>query len=110
MLRQRLAAVQGLVDLQVEKQVLIPQLEVRVDYRRAALYGVQPQAFIDQISRLSNGRVTSRLIDGYRRFDVVIRLPDRLRTTQHLRDLLVETSYRTMFVLQFTGILMSVLM
>jgi len=90
-LRQRLAAVPGLVDLQVEKQVLIPQLEVRVDYRRAALYGVQPQAFIDQISRLSNGRVTSKLIDGYRRFDVVIRLPDRLRTTQHLRDLLVET-------------------
>ena len=90
-LRQRLASIPGLVDLQVEKQVLIPQLEIRVDYRRAGLYGVQPAAFIDQISRLSNGRVVSRVIDGYRRFDVTLRLPDRLRTTQRLGDLLIET-------------------
>ena len=69
----------------------IPQLEIRVDYGRAALYGVQPAAVIDQLSRLSNGRVISRVIDGYRRFDVVMRLPDRLRTTQGLGDLLIET-------------------
>ena len=90
-LRQRLAKIAGLVDLQVEKQVRIPQLEIRVDYRRAGLYGVQPAAVVDQISRLSNGRVISRVVDGYRRFDVTMRLPDRLRTTQKLGDLLIET-------------------
>jgi HME family heavy-metal exporter len=90
-LRQRLATIPGLVDLQVEKQVRIPQLEIRVDYRRAGLYGVQPAAVVDQISRLSNGRVISRVVDGYRRFDVTMRLPDRLRTTQKLGDLLIET-------------------
>ena len=90
-LRQKLAAIPGLVDLQVEKQVRIPQLEIRVDYARAALYGVQPAAVVDQISRLSNGRVVSRVVDGYRRFDVVMRLPERLRTTQRLGDLLIET-------------------
>lgn len=88
-LRQRLALIPGLTDLQVEKQVLIPQLEIRVDYRRAGLDGVQPAAVIDQISRLSNGRVISRVVDGYRRFDVTMRLPDRLRTTQKLGDLLI---------------------
>jgi HME family heavy-metal exporter len=90
-LRQQLAAIPGLVDLQVEKQVRIPQLEIRVDYRRAGLYGVQPAAVVDQISRLSNGRVISRVVDGYRRFDITMRLPDRLRTTQKLADLLIET-------------------
>ncbi|HEY1364490.1 MAG TPA: efflux RND transporter permease subunit [Xanthobacteraceae bacterium] len=90
-LRQGLAGVPGVVDLQVEKQVLIPQLEIRVDYRRAGLYGVQPAAVVDQISRLSNGRIISRVVDGYRRFDVTMRLPDRLRTTQKLGDLLIET-------------------
>ena len=90
-LRDRLAGIPGLADLQVEKQVLIPQLEIRVDYRRAALYGVQPAAVVDQISRLSNGRVISRVVDGYRRFDVTMRLPERLRTTQKLGDLLIET-------------------
>ena len=90
-LRARLAAIPGLTDLQIEKQVRIPQLEIRVDYGRAALYGVQPAAVVDQISRLSNGRVVSRVVDGYRRFDVVMRLPESLRTTQGLGDLLIET-------------------
>ncbi|MGV3632749.1 MAG: efflux RND transporter permease subunit [Pseudorhodoplanes sp.] len=90
-LRGKLAAIPGLADVQVEKQARIPQLEIRVDYGRAALYGVQPAAVIEQLSRLSNGRVVSRVIDGYRRFDVVMRLPESLRTTQGLSDLLIET-------------------
>ncbi|MES2753023.1 MAG: efflux RND transporter permease subunit [Pseudomonadota bacterium] len=89
--RGKLASIPGLTDLQVEKQVLIPQLEIRVDYSRAALYGVQPAVVVEQLSRLSNGRVVSRVVDGYRRFDVTMRLPDRLRTTQTLGDLLIET-------------------
>ena len=90
-LRRRFEKIPGLADLQVEKQVLIPQLEIRVDYARAALYGVQPAALIEQLSRLSNGQVVSRVVDGTRRFDVVMRLPDSLRTTQRLGDLLIET-------------------
>ena len=90
-LREMLAAIPGIVDLQVEKQVRIPQLEIRVDYTRAALYGVQPAAVVDQLSRLSNGRVVSRVVDGYRRFDVTMRLPNHLRTTERLGDLLIET-------------------
>ena len=90
-LRRRMAEIPGLADLQVEKQVLIPQLEIRVDYARAALYGVQPAALVEQLSRLSNGQVVSRVVDGYRRFDVVMRLSDTMRTTQRLGDLLIET-------------------
>jgi CzcA family heavy metal efflux pump len=89
--RDKLAAVQGVVDLQVEKQVRIPQLEITVDYERAALFGLQPAAITEALERLSNGRVVSRLVDGNRRFDVVMRLPDRMRTTQSLADMLIET-------------------
>ncbi|KQU00805.1 multidrug transporter AcrB [Methylobacterium sp. Leaf469] len=90
-LRRRMSGMPGIADLQVEKQVLIPQLEIRVDYARAALYGVQPAALVEQLSRLSNGQVVSRVVDGYRRFDVVMRLSDTQRTTQRLGDLLIET-------------------
>ena len=90
-LRARLSGVRGLADIQVEKQVLIPQIEIRVDYRRAALYGVQPGALVERLSRLSSGRVVSRVVDGYRSFDVVMRLPDHHRTPQRLGDLLIET-------------------
>ena len=90
-LRLRLSKIEGIQDLQVEKQVRIPQLEIRVDYTRAALYGVQPGAVTDQLSRLSSGRVISRVVDGYKRYDVVMRLPDQLRTTEKLGDLLIKT-------------------
>jgi len=90
-LRQRLSAIPGLVDLQVEKQVRIPQLEIRVDHSRAALFGVPPAAVTEQLERLSNGRIVSRLVDGNRRFDVVVRLPEGMRTTEGLAGLLIET-------------------
>ncbi len=89
--REKLSAIPGLTDLQVERQVRVPQLEIRVDYGRAALYGVQPAAVVDQLSRLSNGRVVARVVDGLRRFDVVMRLPDSMRTTDGLGGLLIET-------------------
>jgi HME family heavy-metal exporter len=92
-LRQRLAGIPGLADLQVEKQVRIPQLEIIVDHTRAALFGLQPQTIVEHLERLSNGRVVSRLVDGTRRFDVVLRLDDARRTTQGLGDLLLETPY-----------------
>ena len=77
--REKLAGVPGIVDLQVERQVRIPQLDVIVDYRRAALYGLTPAAVTEQLERLSNGRIVSRLVDGNRRFDVVLRLQQERR-------------------------------
>ncbi len=89
--RGKLADIPGIVDLQVEKQVRIPHLEVIVDYRRAALYGIQPAAVTEQLERLSNGTIVSRIIDGNKRFDVVLRLEDVTRSTKGLSDLLIET-------------------
>jgi HME family heavy-metal exporter len=91
--KARIARIEGVADLQVEKQARVPQLEIVVDYTRAALYGLQPQAITEQLERLSNGRVVSRLFDGVRRFDVVLRLSDSQRTTTGLGDLLIETPY-----------------
>ena len=90
-LRAKLTKVPGLVDLQLEKQVLIPQLEIRVDLDRAALFGVTSAAITEALESLSNGRTVSTIIDGARRFDVVLRLSESDRTTSGLSDLLIET-------------------
>ena len=90
-LRVRMAGIPGLVDLQVERQVRVPQLQVRLDYDRAALYGVTPAALADTLEKLSNGKVVSQVVDGQKRFDVVLRLSDAGRTTEALAGLLVET-------------------
>jgi HME family heavy-metal exporter len=90
-MRQRIAKIPGVADLQIERQVRIPQLDIVVDYQKAALYGVQPAAVTEQLERLSNGRLVSRLADGNRRFDVIVRLEDAKRTIEALSDLLIET-------------------
>ena len=90
-MRSRLVKIPGLVDLQVERQVRIPQIEVTVDYARAALHGLQPAAITDELQRLSNGKLVSRITDGGRRFDVVLRLDDRQRGTVALGDHLIQS-------------------
>jgi heavy-metal exporter, HME family len=90
--RQRFAAIPGIVDLQVEKQVLIPQVRVQVDHAKAALYGLTPAAITQALDGLANGRRVSQIVDGNRRFDVVVRLSDQDRSTTGLRDLLIPTT------------------
>lgn len=91
MARQQLATISGVVDLQVEKQLLLPQLRVQVDYERAALYGLTPAIVTQALEALSNGRRVSQIVEGNRRFDVVVRLSDQDRSTTGLRDLLIAT-------------------
>ncbi|BAU91360.1 heavy metal efflux pump CzcA [Methylorubrum populi] len=90
-LRDRLAKIPGMADLQVEKQVRIPQLRVDVDHERAALYGLTPAGVTDALATLSNGRTVSQIVEGNRRFDVVIRLGDEDRSTTGLSDLLIAS-------------------
>jgi len=91
-LRDRLSSVQGLADLQVEKQIRIPQLRIEADHERAALYGITPAALTRALEGMSNGRTVSQVVtEGNRRFDVVIRLSDTDRSTTGLGDLLIAT-------------------
>jgi len=90
-LRARFARLPGLVDVLVEQQVRIPQLRITPDYDRAALYGIPPAAVVQALETLSNGRVVSQIVEGNRRFDVVMRLADLDRSTEGLAALLVPT-------------------
>ncbi len=90
-MQARLAAIPGVVDLQLEKQVRIPQLQVRVDYDKTQQYGATPASINTALETLANGETLTQVIDGNRRADVVIRLRDSDRTAGGLRNLLVET-------------------
>jgi HME family heavy-metal exporter len=90
-LRGRFAAIPGAVDLLVEQQVRIPQLRVTPDHARAALYGLSPSSIVQALEAMSNGRVVSQIVEGSQRFDVVLRLADRDRSTQGLGELLLPT-------------------
>ena len=90
-LQTRLNKINGLVDLQLEKQVRIPQLQVRVDYQKVQQYGATPASINQALATLANGTTVAQVLDNNRRADVVIRLQDSDRTAEGLRNLLVET-------------------
>ena len=90
-LESRLRGIAGIVDLQTEKQVRIPELQVRIDYEKAKRYGLNPSTVTDSLETLSNGRVVSQIVDQQKRFDVVVRLSDADRTTRALGEMLIES-------------------
>ncbi|QRQ84760.1 efflux RND transporter permease subunit [Cupriavidus oxalaticus] len=89
--RGRLAAIPGLVDITVERQVLIPQVNVRLDYRKAAQYGIPAGEALKALQTLSDGSRITQLIEGVRRYDLVVRLPDAGRTPQDLSRIMLES-------------------
>jgi HME family heavy-metal exporter len=90
-LRERLAKIPGIADLAVEKQVLIPQLKVHLDYEQAARYGVAPGALLRSLSHMIEGERIAQVIEGNRRFDLVVRLPEAGRGLYDLNNLPIET-------------------
>ncbi|MEC4721632.1 efflux RND transporter permease subunit [Noviherbaspirillum sp. CPCC 100848] len=90
-LRGKLAGVPGLVDLSVERQVLIPQIKVRIDYRKAAQVGLPPGQVLKTLETLSEGERVAQVVDGPRRFDLMVRLPDQGRSPRDLSRVMLDS-------------------
>jgi len=90
-MRQALTQVPGLVDLTVEKQVLIPQITVRLDHGKLAQTGLAPGEAVRVLQALTDGAHGAEIVDGVRRYDLVLRLPDGRRSPQDLAATLIDT-------------------
>src|SRR5574343_933595 len=91
LLQARLAGIPGLADLEVEKQVLAPQIKVRVDFDAAARYGISTAPLTRTLQTLVDGEKVTQIVEGNRRFDLVLRLPETARSLEGLKNLLIET-------------------
>jgi heavy-metal exporter, HME family len=90
-LRARLASIPGIADLQIEKQVLAPQIKVRVDYAAAAQYGIPAPQILSALQSLVEGERVTQIVEGSRRFALVVRLPESARSIEGLGQILIET-------------------
>lgn len=90
-LRERLSQIPGMTDLQIEKQVLIPQIKIHIDYEQAARHGVAPGNLLRSLEQMIDGERITQIVEGNRRFDLLVRLPESARGPQALADLLIET-------------------
>ncbi|SPZ05026.1 heavy metal efflux pump CzcA [Pseudomonas luteola] len=72
--------VEGASEVKVEQTSGLPLLTVNVDRDRAARFGLNIGDVQDAVSAAFGGRQAGTLFEGDRRFDIVVRLSDELRT------------------------------
>jgi len=80
-IKTKIAAIPGVVDLNVEQQVERPQLQIVPKREMLAKYGVTPSEFTDMVEVYLAGRTVSRVYEGNRVFDLTVKADDDSRST-----------------------------
>ncbi|GFM84627.1 cation transporter [Pseudomonas cichorii] len=75
-----LQKVSGASEVKVEQTTGLPVLTINIDRDKAARYGLNMGDVQDAIAIAVGGRQAGTLYDGDRRFDMVVRLSEKLRT------------------------------
>ena len=75
-MKAAIADVPGVKDLMVEQQTEIPQLQIRLRRDKLVQYGLTADAVNAFIETAMNGRTVSEVVDGQRKFDLVVRLDE----------------------------------
>ena len=71
--------VRGVKDAQVEQQMEIPQLQIKVNGQRLKQYGLRRSDVTEFVETAMNGHVVSEIIDGQKKYDLLIRLEENVR-------------------------------
>ena len=74
-----MAKVPGVVDLSIEQQTDIPVLRLSFDRERIARVGLKVEEIAEAVETAFLGKVVSRVLEGQRSFDLVVRAEDANR-------------------------------
>ena len=85
--------VEGLVDLQVEQQVLIPQVKIQLLRDEAARFGIVSGELANMLELSLNGEAVGQIIDNQKIFNVFMRFDDESRANI---DLIKNTMIKVM--------------
>ncbi|MBK4734655.1 efflux RND transporter permease subunit [Noviherbaspirillum pedocola] len=75
-----LAKVPGATEVKVEQTTGLPMLTVHIDRDKTARYGLNVADVQDTVATAIGGKESGTLFQGDRRFDIVVRLPESLRS------------------------------
>ncbi len=90
--RDAMADIPGVVDLQLEPQVPIKQVQIKFDRQAAARYGLTIGQLSSVIETALNGKVVSQVLDNQQLFDLVVWLQESDRNNlETISNLLVDT-------------------
>jgi len=79
-IRDIVSGVPGFTDVQAERQALIPQVHVRINREKAALFGLRPGEVARYAELALRGSEVTKVLEGQRSYAVTLRLPDSART------------------------------
>jgi Cu(I)/Ag(I) efflux system membrane protein CusA/SilA len=83
-LKKNLEGTQGLVDLQVEQQVLIPQVKVQLMREEAAKYGIVVGELSELLEKALQGEAVGQILEGQKSIDVFMRFDEKSRSDLEL--------------------------
>jgi cobalt-zinc-cadmium resistance protein CzcA len=75
-----LEKIPGAADVKIEQTTGLPMLSIQIDREKAARLGLNISEVQEVISSAVGGKEAGTLFQGDRRFDIVVRLPEHLRS------------------------------
>lgn len=83
-IKKGLEGIEGLVDLQIEQQVLIPQVKIRLMREEAARLGIVLGELADNLEMALNGEIVAQVLEKQRVFNVLMRFDEKSRSDVEL--------------------------
>ena len=75
-----IANVEGVADIQVERTTGLPIMTINPNLAQLAKYGLSVKQLQDQLATALGGTIAGKFYQGDQRADIVVRLPEALRT------------------------------
>jgi CzcA family heavy metal efflux pump len=92
---QQMATVKGVVDLQLEPQLPVPQIQIKFDRDAASRYGYTVGDLSETIETALNGKVVSKVLENQQSFDLIVWLkPEARQNLETIGNLLIDTPDR----------------
>lgn len=90
-IKRQIESISGLVDVNVEQQIEVPQIRILPNRIMLAKYGIRLGDFMDYIDVAFAGEKVGQVFEGQRSFDLVVRYNKRNRnTTEAIKNSLID--------------------
>lgn len=91
-IKSKISGIEGLVDVNVDQQVEVPQIQIRANRDMLASYGITIGQFNEFVDVAFGGEKLADIYEGQRRFDLVLRLnKDYTESIEGIRSALIDT-------------------
>lgn len=89
---KQMATVDGIIDLQLEPQLPVPQIQIKFDRDAASRYGHTVGDLSETIETALNGKIVSKVLENQQSFDLLVWLkPEARQNLERISNLLIDT-------------------